>query len=241
MAASHPGAFHDVTTGTNKVPCTSGSTNCPTSGTLQIGYSAGVGYDLATGLGSVNAFNLVTAWPGFVTTPTYSMSSTPNSITIAKPGQSGSTTVNITALNGFTGTVSLSCTVSSTTAEITCSVPATAAITSGKATANLMVSTTAAHAVPGPTTASHRVPPGWLGGSFAVIAGALLVGVPTRRRWNIALGLILLTIVFAAVGCGGSNNSTPKDAGTPAGTYTVTVTGTNGSTSRTTAVSVTVQ
>jgi subtilase family serine protease len=242
MAASHPSAFHDVTTGTNKVPCASGSTNCPTSGTLQIGYSAGVGYDLATGLGSVDAFNLVTAWPGFVSTPTYSMSSSPNSITIAKAGLGGSTTVSITALNGFTGTVKLSCAVSSTTAEITCSVPATATVTSGKATANLSVTTTAPHAVPGPTSASQRVPSGWLGGSLALIAGAVLVGAPTRRRWNFALGLILLTIVFAAVGCGGSsNNSTPKNPGTPAGTYTVTVTGTSGSTSRTTAVSVTVQ
>jgi hypothetical protein len=75
-----------------------------------------------------------------------------------------------------------------------------------------------------------------------LIAGAMLMGVPARRRWKVGLGILLFTIAVAAVGCGGSsNNSTPKTGGTPAGNYTVTVTGTNGSTTRTTNVSVTVQ
>jgi subtilase family serine protease len=241
LYASHPSAFHDVTTGSNKVPCTSGTTNCP-AGTTQIGFSAGAGYDLATGLGTIDAFNLVTAWPGFVTAPTY-LFQAPSSITIATPGQSGSTNITITALNGFTGTVNLSCAVSNTTVEMSCSVPATAAISgSGSATATLSVSTTAPHAVSGPVTASRRAPSGWLGGSLALIAGAMLVGVPARRRWKVTLGILLFTVAVAAVGCGGSsNNSTPKTGGTPAGSYTVTVTGTNGSTTRTINVSVTVQ
>ena len=66
------GAFHDITTGNNIVPCTSGtpaggsaSLRCPTSAPFQIGYSAAAGYDLVTGLGSVNANVLATSWPGF--------------------------------------------------------------------------------------------------------------------------------------------------------------------------------
>ena len=39
--------FHDVTTGNNSSPCTAGSTDCPSGGS--IGYSATAGYDLATG------------------------------------------------------------------------------------------------------------------------------------------------------------------------------------------------
>jgi len=240
LYASHPSAFHDVTTGSNKVPCTSGTTNCP-AGTTQIGFNAGAGYDLATGLGTIDAFNLVTAWPGFVTAPTY-LFQAPSSINIATPGQSGSTTITITALNGFTGTVNLSCAISNTTAGITCSVPATAAINGGSATATLSVSTTAPHAVSGPITASRRTPSGLLGGSLALIGAAMLVGMPGQRRWKVCLGLLLVSMAVAAVGCGGSsNNSTPKTGGTPAGNYTVTVTGTNGSTTRTTDVSVTVQ
>ncbi|HXW13314.1 MAG TPA: hypothetical protein VEN79_02290, partial [Terriglobia bacterium] len=60
MAATSPAAFHDITVGNNKVPCQSGSTDCPSGG--EIGYNAGVGYDQASGLGSIDAFNLVTAW-----------------------------------------------------------------------------------------------------------------------------------------------------------------------------------
>jgi subtilase family serine protease len=62
MAASAPAAFHDITTGNNIVPCevVSTDTGCPASG--EMGYSAGPGYDQASGLGSIDAFNLVTAW-----------------------------------------------------------------------------------------------------------------------------------------------------------------------------------
>ena len=52
--------FHDITVGSNASSCMIGSPNCPTGG--PIGYSAGVGYDLASGWGSVNAANLVADW-----------------------------------------------------------------------------------------------------------------------------------------------------------------------------------
>jgi subtilase family serine protease len=50
--------FNDVTVGTNAVP---GEANYNTSSET---YPAGVGYDLASGLGSVNAANLVNGWQG---------------------------------------------------------------------------------------------------------------------------------------------------------------------------------
>jgi len=62
MAATSPAAFHDITTGNNRVPCAPGTPDCPTSAPAPIGYNAGAGYDLASGLGSIDAFNLVTAW-----------------------------------------------------------------------------------------------------------------------------------------------------------------------------------
>jgi uncharacterized protein (TIGR03437 family) len=59
LAQATTDVFNDVTTGDNKVPCLQGSPDC-SNGTL--GFAAGPGYDLATGLGSVNVFNFVTEW-----------------------------------------------------------------------------------------------------------------------------------------------------------------------------------
>lgn len=62
-AASGPPAASctllDVTSGNNIIPCTTGTADC-TSGSF--GYDAAPGYDLATGLGSVNASNLIRNW-----------------------------------------------------------------------------------------------------------------------------------------------------------------------------------
>jgi hypothetical protein len=69
LNASVPSAFHDITAGSNKVPCESGTEDCP-AGTSEYGYSAGVGYDLATGLGSVDVAKLVTAWTALAPTST---------------------------------------------------------------------------------------------------------------------------------------------------------------------------
>jgi subtilase family serine protease len=63
--------FHDVTAGGNAQPCQTGTADCVTQtsgdsyGTLQANgaaaYSAGAGFDLATGLGSLNVSNFVSA------------------------------------------------------------------------------------------------------------------------------------------------------------------------------------
>ena len=59
-AATYAQAFHDITTGSNIVPCvvSSADTGCVNG---SMGYSANAGYDLVTGLGSVDALNLGTA------------------------------------------------------------------------------------------------------------------------------------------------------------------------------------
>ncbi len=59
LAQTSTGVFNDVTGGNNNVPCAAGSPNC-VNGTF--GVSTGAGYDPVTGLGSVNAYNLVHHW-----------------------------------------------------------------------------------------------------------------------------------------------------------------------------------
>ncbi len=51
--------FHDITAGDNSVRCALGSPNCVEG---LVGYPAGPGYDRASGLGSIDAYNLITQW-----------------------------------------------------------------------------------------------------------------------------------------------------------------------------------
>ena len=104
LAASTPAAFHDVTTGNNKVPCTTGTVDCP-SGTTEIGFSAGAGYDQVTGLGSVKASTLFTAWAASRTGS--SVTITHVSATNVNVGASVSFNVAVTPTTGV-GTVSFS-------------------------------------------------------------------------------------------------------------------------------------
>ena len=54
-------AFHDISTGNISVYCASGSPNCG-SNLFETGYNAGIGYDQASGLGSVDVTQLVADW-----------------------------------------------------------------------------------------------------------------------------------------------------------------------------------
>ncbi|HEY2017886.1 MAG TPA: protease pro-enzyme activation domain-containing protein [Bryobacteraceae bacterium] len=67
LAQSTKDVFHDITDGDNRIPCAQSSPACVDGLT---GASAGPGYDLATGLGTVDAYNLVTEWTTGTSTAT---------------------------------------------------------------------------------------------------------------------------------------------------------------------------
>jgi uncharacterized protein (TIGR03437 family) len=75
LAQSTTDVFHDIATGDNMVPCKASSPNCQNG---SMGYKAGPGYDLVTGLGSVDAYQLVTEWnnPAGITVTTLTAGST---------------------------------------------------------------------------------------------------------------------------------------------------------------------
>jgi len=104
---STSGAFNDIVQGNNIVACTSGTTGCPTTSPFQYGFNTGVGYDEATGLGSVNGFHLAQAWAA--TLPGFSLAPSPASLSAVAGQSTGSATITITPQNGFTGTVTFSC------------------------------------------------------------------------------------------------------------------------------------
>ncbi len=111
-ATTYASAFHDITTGNNQVPCTAGSPNCPTGSNPVIGYAAGTGYDQATGLGSVDANNLATAFAALV-----KATGTKTTLTVA-PG----TSVVINEAVTFTATVAPNTLSTAPTGTVTFSV-----------------------------------------------------------------------------------------------------------------------
>lgn len=173
-------------------------------------------------------------------------------VTVAPGATTGNTsTITVTPVSSFTGTVSLSCAISPTAASkpATCSLsPASVAISGAAQTSTLTVSTTAA------TTCSsalvHPKLPGesWYAAGGATLACLLLFGIPARRRsWRTMLGMLALlaalsggVLACGGGGGGGGNNCTPN-SGTTAGTYTITVTGTSGTIVSTGTVTLTVQ
>jgi hypothetical protein len=75
--SSTANSFHDVTVGGNEVPCVKGSPNCVLGKSGQTdgyyaenGYLTGTGYDLATGLGTVDVANLIKNWKSLTFAPT---------------------------------------------------------------------------------------------------------------------------------------------------------------------------
>ena len=217
LAATTPAVFHDVTTGNNIVPCTPGSTGCPAG--AQFGFTAGVGYDQVTGLGSVNAFNLAQA---ISTAPGFSLAATPSSYQVAQGANVPSATVNLTPINGFTGNVTY-----------TCNDPAPESTCTGPTTATANTSVTFAITTKAPIARLERP----LDGGAKIVYAALFPGllgivfVAGSRKRSLRgvrfLGL-LMALGFSTLwlgSCGGSSSST-KDPGTPTGTYSITVTGT---------------
>lgn len=95
---SQPGIFEDVQAGSAKLPCAPGSPECAADG--EIGYDATAGFDLATGLGSVNADALVSAWPRAQATGTGAVN-----VTVAVSPSVANNLYNPTAQITFTATV----------------------------------------------------------------------------------------------------------------------------------------
>jgi hypothetical protein len=141
--------------------------------------------------------------------------------------------------------VSISC--SAAPAEVTCTPASTSVKLNGTTASQVQINVT--------TTAASLAPPvsrpftGWR--TPAVIATFLLLSLLIADRCNrqsiagrrgLASAAFAMVIAFAVLGCGGGNSSTtPTNNGTPAGNYTLTITGTSGSTTHATTLSLVVK
>ena len=230
IATSSPAAFHDITTGNNKVPCTTGTTNCP-SGTTEIGFSAGVGYDQVTGLGSVDGVNLAQAWAATLN-PDYTLAPKVASLDVPQ-GSPVDATVNVTFLGTFAGTVSFTCVEPANLTESTCLAPpsinATGPvsfhITTTAATASLLRPSNPAKPNHGTGIVFALLLPGMLG--VVLTAGSRR----SLRSWRGIRLLGLITLLGLSTlwlpSCGGSSGGSNSNPGTPKGTYTITVNATS--------------
>ena len=224
----------------------SGSLNGSGTATFSTSTLAAGSHSITAVYGGDGNFNgsTSTAASVVVTASGFSLSSSALSPASVAPGGSGQSTITITPAGGFNpSSVKLACSVSPVvTPAVTCS-SGTISVTGGTGSATLTVGTTA----PRTTLASAAER-----GSSKLLALALLIpglflcgagwNKPNRRRL-LAFGVVFLVLtgcMFESA-CAGASQSVTTTPGTPAGTYTVTVTGSASGISQTTSVALTVQ
>jgi subtilase family serine protease len=167
--------------------------------------------------------------------------------TTIAPGSTSAATITVSSTNGYAGTVTLTCALTTPTTltdppscSATSGSPVTLSSGTTSGTATITVYTTAA------SSAALVYPklPGKGRGLFGAGSGALLAmllffGIPARRRgWRSMLGILVLMAALgtlSACGSGGGTTTTQSIPGTSAGTYSFTVTGTGNDTNKTTA------
>jgi len=203
LSARLPAAFHDVQAGSNQVPF---SPPCVTS--TKIGYAALPGYDLATGLGSLDISTVVSNWTTVAPASTanaassvdFSLSLAPSQLTV-KRGACGTGTLVVAPVNGFTGTPSFSCTVAAL----------------GSATCAVVPAASTAFGAPRdfPETGWWGVAAVTLGAAALLLAGfgRSPLGELRSRAWSrLAPGFALGIALAIMIGCGSSSSSKNSDA-----------------------------
>jgi hypothetical protein len=192
--------------------------------TLTVNYGGDTNYAAGVGTATVT-----------VTASAYALTAT--AATVASPGGSATSTVTLNSSTDYTGTVTLTCALTSSPSGASdlpsCSPTSgsgtiTVAAGTPGATGSVTVATTAA-------TASMKRPRigGWAeAGSGAALALLVFFGIPARRRgWRAMLGaLVLLATLGSLAACGGGSSGSGGggggNPGTTTGSYTFTVTGT---------------
>jgi Divergent InlB B-repeat domain/Abnormal spindle-like microcephaly-assoc'd, ASPM-SPD-2-Hydin len=178
------------------------------------------------------------------TAPDFELSASAVAPSTVQAGKGAMSTVTLTSVNGFSSVVTFTCSVDpSPRFAPTCSLnPATATpAANGSANSTLSISTTAPS-----SSAMSRVSRTILYALWLPIGGLLWAGIGTapigkRRFLLFGVTCVLLAGVVLETACGGSSVKPPPTGGTPPGPYTITVTGTAGSTQHSATTPLTVQ
>jgi hypothetical protein len=192
----------------------------------------------------------------FVTPTASAYTVSGSAVTLSKGATSGDTsTIVITPSGGFSGTVTLSASVTASpsgaqdlpTFSWTPSNAQVALSGSSAATATLTILTTSSTAAANQRPANPAA--GWYGTSGAVLACVALFWIPSRRRrlrTMLTIAALFVAIGGGLVACGSGSKTVGGgggggNPGTTSGSYTITVTATSGATSVTTPITLTVQ
>jgi hypothetical protein len=224
------GDFYEADTCT-KAPLNPGS-NC----IIQVEYApaaaiASVGSITINDSGSGSPQVILATGTGILEAP-FQISSMSGATSVSA-GKTATFSISVTSPVGYTQQVGLSCTAPAT---MTCTIAPSAVTPTATQTAAaiLTVGTAVRTAVPpssgikiDPINFLRHFSPNWLLWLAAALM-ALTVAAVRRRPITATLGFAVV-LLLASVACGGSQVGVP--AGTPAGTYQITVTGVSGSNS----------
>ena len=175
--------------------------------------------------------------------PTFSLSaSAPSTLS---PGQSTTSNVTLTSVNGFNSTVNFTCSVQPAPALApTCGMNPSSATPA----ANASVSSTLTMNTLAPSFSAIPLVRRFFYALWLPIGGLAWMGIgfswrPNRKRrlWLAILSCALAAGVVLHAACGSSSPKQTASGGTPTGNYTVTITGTSGATQISTTVTLTVQ
>jgi subtilase family serine protease len=163
-ATTYASAFHDITSGNNG--CSAGATFCSTAAVSQ--YAATTGYDSASGLGSIDLYHLLTAWPATTASALTASTTTITAATTA-PAASATDVITFTVSSGLstlatTPTGTLTIVVDGTT------VSSTLALTNGIATYSFSSATAGTHVITATYSGNAIYAPST--GSLVVTVGA---------------------------------------------------------------------
>ena len=219
VGSSYDANFHDITSGSN-------------------GFSATTGYDLASGWGSPNGSGLINTLAGTSSTPGFSLSASPASVSVARGG-SGNSTITSTATGGFNSSIAL--TASGQPSGVTVSFNPTSITGAGTSTMTMTVASSTATGTyhisvtgtSGSTVETTTVTLTVTGTSpnFTVSASPATISVArgssgTTKITTAVSGGFNSAISLSASGQGGSNSVTfsPSSIAAPgSGTSTMTV------------------
>lgn len=229
--------YHDMQYGSNALPCYyyAGALDCtPPTGTsyaffgVTNGWNATAGYDLASGLGSVDTSNLVNAWASVASTYTETTTALTLGATSWTYGTAPSAAVSVSATQGTpTGNVSI---VAGATTGNSDS-PALAALSNGQAAVSLAVMPVGSYAVHAHYAGDTSFAASDSAAQTITVAKAASTLSVAASRNTVSTGQsVLLTMSTVGVGSGdaptGSLHVVDATSGADLGTYAVAATGT---------------